>query len=234
MNPLRNAISRILNLVLEPLLCRMEDRLRPIHAGLHDRLVTRIDALERALAPPFLATLIKNEMQNLDSLPLPLLENMKDLTIVGYCADDLASVLPGCRVATVTDWLGSVAPVLMELPVGNLLFLDEYYFTRTMERMASLTFPLAESIVVATRFDYLSEIRCRSALHQIGFMEIVLVSVDSLTGDLATFAVSHASPVTCDPLFVDERRPQTGPGGPSIWLVARKVAWHGAEAWPHA
>lgn len=31
---------------------------------------------------------IKNEMQNIDRRPLTLLENMTDLTIVGYCAEE--------------------------------------------------------------------------------------------------------------------------------------------------
>lgn len=229
MNPLRSAISQILNVLLEPLLCRIEDRLRPALL----RIDARLKTLEDALIPPFLPTVIKREMQNIDSMPLPLLEHMKDLTVIGYCADDIAPLLPGCRTPPAAEWLGSSQSIQSPGPLGNLLFLDEYYGMRAMTLMAPRIFPCADSFIVATRFEYLSEDRWRSALHQIGFMEIALVAVDPLTGKLTTYAVSHASPVSCDPLFLDQRRPPTEPDGPAIWLVARKVAWHGAE-WPNA
>jgi hypothetical protein len=227
MNAIRKLVSPILNVLLEPVVCRIADRLRPSVVDLDAKLTSlhaRLDEVERRLAPPFLSTVIRNEVQNIDSLPLPLLENLPNLSIVGYCAGDLIAIIPGCRVAPVNHWLGAATPVLTEGSLGNLLFLDEYHFMRTMERMEPLVLPFAESIIVATRFDFLPEFPCRAALHQLGFMEIALVAIDVLTGGLATFAVSHAGPVTCDPLFVDPRRPTFDPGGPTIWLVARKVA----------
>jgi hypothetical protein len=58
-------------------------------------------------------------------------------------------------------------------------------------------------------------------------MEIVLVTVDDLTGDPATWAISHARPITCDPLFIDPRRPVAEPERPILWLIARRLALHG-------
>ncbi|HRF11451.1 MAG TPA: hypothetical protein PLR37_04845 [Candidatus Accumulibacter phosphatis] len=228
MKRLRKVISRVLNLLLEPLLCRIEDRLRPAFATLHSRL----EAMERAIVAPFPSTVIKNEMQNIDSLPLALLKSTPDLTVVGHFASDLESIVPGCQVLTFADWVDATEPVRVS-PRRNMVFLDEYYFMRAMARLAAPIFLFAESIIVATRFDYLPEMRCRAILHQLGFMEIMLVLVDGLTGEMATFAVSHASPVTCDPLFVDERRPTVELGGPATWLVARKAACYGGGEWPN-
>jgi hypothetical protein len=189
-------LSRVLNFLLESLLCRIDDRLRPSFQAQQARL----DALERSLVPPFLPTVIKNETQNIDSLPLALLENMSDLTVVGYCADDLKAMLPGGRVAPIDNWLHTGQAIRFEPPPGNLSFLDEYYFMRVMARLVSPAFSIAESIIVATRFDYMAETRFRSLLHQLGFMELILVANNGLTGELASFTVSHASPITCDPL----------------------------------
>lgn len=230
MNLLRKIIARFIELLAERLLRDFEQRLAPSFVALHAHL----DALDRALAPPFLATVLKNEMQNLDCLPMRLLEDLKELTVVGYYAENLKTILPTCQVASFPDWLEARATIRMEAPFCNLLFLDEYYFMRTMERLLPSAVQVANSIIVATRFAYLPEERCRTILHQLGFMEIVLVTVDSLTGDLATWAVSHARPITCDPLFIDQRRPVTEPESPIIWLIARKAAMYGNPEWPDA
>ncbi|MCK9387266.1 MAG: hypothetical protein M0Q22_02580 [Sulfuritalea sp.] len=227
MNLLRKIIARFIELLAERLLRDLEQCLRPSFLALH----ARIDELDRALVPPFLATVLKTEMQNLGSLPMPLLKGLQELTVIGYYADDLKAILPTCRVSPFSDWLGAGEAIRVESPFGNLLFLDEYYFMRTMERLLPARIQIADSIIVATRFDYLPETRCRSILHQLGFMEIVLVTVDGLTGDLATWAVSHDRPVSCDPLFIDQRRPLTEPESPIIWLVARKTALHGSPEW---
>ena len=99
---------------------------------------------------------------------------------------------------------------------------------RISESTAPTSLRIADSIIVATRFDYLSENRCRSFLHRIGFMEIVLVTVDDLTGDPATWAISHARPITCDPLFIEPRRPVAEPERPILWLIARRLPLHGS------
>ncbi|MCM2305839.1 MAG: hypothetical protein NDI91_00055 [Sulfuritalea sp.] len=234
MNLLRKIIARFIELLVERLHRDfgqdLEQRLRLYFLDLNARL----DTLERALVPPFLATVLKNEMQNLDCLPMRLLEDLKELTVVGYYAEDLKAILPTCQVASFPDWLESRETIRMEASFYNLLFLDEYYFMRTMERLLPSAVQVADTIMVATRFAYLPEERCRTILHQLGYMEIVLVTVDSLTGELATWAVSHARPITCDPLFIDQRRPVTEPESPIIWLIARKAAMYGNPEWPNA
>lgn len=237
MNLLRKIIARFIELLAERLLRDMEQQQRPAFLALHarlDQLHGRVDALDRALVPPFPATVLKNEIQNLDSLPLRLLEGMQNLTVVGYYVDELRTILPTCRTAPFAHWLDTGEPIRLESPFGNLLFLDEYYFVRTMERLIPPVLQIADSIIVATRFDYLPEERCRTILHQLGFMEIVLVTIDSLNGALATWAVSHARPITCDPLYIDRRRPLTEPEAPIIWLVAHKAAAHGNPEWSDA
>ena len=234
MNLLRKIIARFIELLAERLHRDFEQDLERLLRSYFSDLNARIDTLDRALVPPFLATVLKNEMQNLDSLPMRLLEDLTDLTVVGYYADDLKVILPTCQVAPFPDWLEAKEAIRVEAPFGNLLFLDEYYFMRTMERMLPSAVQLADSIMLATRFAYLPEDRCRAVLHQLGFMEIVLVTVDSLTGDLATWAVSHARPITCDPLYIDQRRPVTEPESPIIWLIARKAARYGNPEWRNA
>ncbi len=223
MSPLRKIISGILNTLLEPLLCRIVDRLIPIHYRLHAQLLERLETLEGNLAPPFLMTVIKNEIQNIEKLPLPLLTRVRNLTVIGYCAEEIAPILPGCRVSAITDWLNEESPIMLDSPFQHLLFLDEYYFMRAMHRMASPIFPVADSIIVATRFKHLKENYCRSTLHQLGFMEISLVALEPLTGNLLIFAVSHATPVSCEPIFVDDHRPPLDPHSQIVWLVARST-----------
>ncbi len=229
MNLLRKIIARFIELVSERVLRDMElgfeQRQRSSFRALHDRL----DTLEQGLVASFPAAVLNNEIQNIDRLPLPLLGNLPELTVVGHYAEDVTAVLPNCRIAPFSVWPGGVEVIEVAHPFGNLLFLDEYYFVRSMQRLLPTSLRIADSIIVATRFNYLSEDRCRSFLHRIGFMEIVLATVDDLTGEAATWAVSHARPLTCDPLYIDTRRPVTEPESPILWLVARRLPLHGGR-----
>lgn len=228
MNLLRKIIARLVELISERVLRDMElgfeQRQRSSFSALHARL----DMLEQALVASFPAAVLNNEIQNIDRLPLPLLESLPELTVVGHYAEDIKAVLPTCRIAPFSAWPDGTGMIEMAQPFGNLLFLDEYHFVRTMQRLLPTSLRIADSIIVATRFDYLSENRCRSFLHRIGFMEIVLVTVDDLTGDPATWAISHARPITCDPLFIQPRRPVAEPERPILWLIARRLPLHGS------
>jgi hypothetical protein len=234
MKAIRRIVSPILNFILEPIVCRVADRLRSpittLDAKLETKVVGRLDELERMLVSPFLPAVIKDEAQNIADLPLPLLKTLPEPAIIGYLADDVAALLPGSTILPATQWIsGCGINAEVALP-HNLLFLDEYYFLRSMQRLYSPLFAVRGSLIVATRFKYLPEMRCRTLLHQLGFMEILLVARDASTEQLVTFSVSHAAPVTGHPIFLDENRPPRDPLSPSVWLVAHKTAQHGTPA----
>lgn len=226
MKTIRKIVSPILNFILEPIVCRIADRLRSPMAALD----TRLDELGRILVPPFLPVVVKDEAQNIADLPLPLLKTLPELAIIGYHADDVATLLPGSTAIPAARWIsGCGINEGVALP-RNLLFLDEYHFLRSMQRLYSPLFAVSGTLIVASRFQYFPEMRCRTLLHQLGFMEILLVARNATTEELGTFSVSHAAPVTGHPIFLDENSPPREPLSPSIWLVARKTAQFGTPA----
>ncbi len=224
MSAIRKVLSPILTFLLEPLVCRIADRLNPSMATLQ----LKLEEVEKGLTSPFLPVIIKNEAQNISSLPLALLKDLPGLSVVGYYAEDIAPLLPGCTVLPAARWLsGCRCHEEMVMP-PNLLFLDEYYFHRSMQRLFSPLAAVGGCLVFPTRFEYLPEQRCRTVLHQIGFMEVALATCESQTGEIATYAVTHAGPVSGHPVHLDDSRPPAEPLSPAIWLIARKVPSFGA------
>jgi hypothetical protein len=233
MRVIRRVLSPILNVLLEPIVCRVADRLRPGTDSLESRLVSvdsmlgslcvRIEEVERTLAPPFLPTVVKNEAQNISELPLPLLKTMKNSATVGYFAQDVAARLPDCRALPEEFWRGGGCSGADYLP-HNLIFLDEFYFFSTMRNLFSPLHSLKGAIVVAMRFEYLPELRYRTLLHQLGFMEVALLKYDALTDELLTFSVTHAGFFTGDPTRVDVGAQPPNALYPSVWLLARRTA----------
>jgi len=175
--------------------------------------------------PPFLATLIKNRDANLDSLRCRS-RNMKDLT--SSILRRRPGVCPaGCRVAPVTDWLRSVAPILMNC-CRNLLFLDEYYFMRTMER-TRLSPSRSPSRLLSQPARLPSGNRSAPPCTRLASWKSPSSRsiVDRRFGNLCG---QPCKPGHLRPLFVDERRPQTTRRPIDLVSGAQSVAM--AEAWP--
>lgn len=220
---MRNYISQILNVLLEPLICRIVDRLRPILTTQAQRLTF----IEHALAPDSLPTVIKNELQNLESLPATLMNLQPDLTIFGYCADDAATRLANGHAVPVETWLWGDGPIQLPSHSGALVFLDEYCFTRIMARLDSLFPVVTKTLFIATRFQRIREENLRMQLHQLGFSEVSLTYCDTVTRDVTEYSISHPSPVACEPLWLDQERPAGKPDSPVRWLVARRTPRYG-------
>lgn len=221
MNFLRKLLAHLLDLMAVHVLNGLDKRQLPYIAALDTRLDRIEKMLERSLHP-FLAVAVKNEVQHLDQLPRSLLVDHAPLAVVGCLGADIEATLPGCRVLPVDTWLGFGALIRPEAQLGTLLFLDEYYFVRAMDHLAAPAYLVIDGIVFPARFDHVAEARCRMALHQLGFIEVALVAAEAVSGTLKTYAISHASPITCDPVFIDDARPPMMPGDPVAWVVARK------------
>jgi len=214
---LKKVLSPVLNWLLEPLVCRIDDRLRSRFAYLDTRLA-RLDA---ALFPRQLPVIIKNELRNIEFLPRDILKERARLHFVGYYAADVAALFPDAATYSAVDSTTGYRDIGAMAEDGALVFLDEYHFQRFMETHWTSLSAIAGTLLVATRFEFQLEAECRTALHSLGFIEIAQVCRGpSDEGSLYT-TVSHAEATNCTPRYLDCARPRNSDGD-AVWLVARR------------
>ncbi len=215
---LKKIISPILNFLLEPLLCRIDDRIRPSL----DAISQRLERIEPQLMP----IAIKNEMQSLAALPTVLLEKKEDVVVVGHFPEDAVIQILHARPLKIAEWQEKNYALTPPLPATTVVFLDELYFMQAMKRLATPLLEIRDSIVIATQFRYLTELQCRRYFHQLGFMEVALVHTEPTSHRLDEFSVSHTGPIGCEPVYLDTRRPPQDLSYQITWLIARRIPIH--------
>ncbi|EXI83877.1 MAG: hypothetical protein AW12_02515 [Candidatus Accumulibacter sp. BA-94] len=217
---LRKVLSPVLTWMLEPLICRVDDRLRLQILQLDARLA-RLDA---ALFPRLLPVVIKNELCNLEYLPRDILASCRRVHFVGYYANDAADQFSNATASSPLDSSAVHLAVSALGPNDAVAFLDEYHFRRFMETHWCSPSTTAGTLLIATRFELQSEDDCRHVLHSLGFMEIARTCRSHGGKPTGVTAVSHAEATTCAPRYLD-RSPQDVPDDVG-WLVVRRYPQH--------
>ncbi|WP_291995355.1 hypothetical protein [Candidatus Accumulibacter sp. ACC003] len=214
-NLLKKMLSPVLNWLLEPLVCRIDDRLRR-HL---DEKLARVDS---ALFPRLLPVVIKNELICLEFLPRDILGYCGHLHFIGYYAADVALQFPGATAFSPVDAEGAHPDIDIVDANSALVFLDEYHFQRFMETRWSSLSTVAGTLLIATRFEFLPEADCRLVLHSLGFIEVACAYRGTSGGKTEITAVSHAEATNCKPRYIklgDSPSEAHTHGG---WLVARR------------
>jgi len=221
---LRKRISRLLDLILEPLLCRIDDRQRArfgMVLGEWPLLRAQVDAIYQSTYRPILSRLAAQEVESVSSLPFThLVATAGNVGVLGFFAAEVAERISGAiilpsdelplRTAQGADWP----------PLRTLLLLDEFWLLQCLNHKALFPAAVADSIVFATRFQLMSENACRTILHEIGFIEVSRVATDLVTGELALSAASHPQPISCHPVFVGAPAESAVP---PVWLLASRT-----------
>lgn len=215
-NPPKRLLSTVLSYLLEPLVCRIDDRLRKYFGHLEARLA-RLDA---ALYPRWLPLIIKNELCNIEYLPRDLLDGFTRLHFVGYYAADVAAQYPGAAARSPLDTTAAYPEMDVVGAEDALVFLDEYHFRRCMETHWSSLGTVEGTLLVATRFEFMLEADCRAALHSLGFIEIGRACRPAGAEKTRITERSHAEATSCTPRYLEPDGAQEETPASAGWLVA--------------
>lgn len=221
----RKLISRLLDRVLEPLLCRIDDRQRARFGTVLREwplLRAQVDEIFRSTYQPILSRLAAREVESTSSLPFAHLAAAPgNIGVLGFFAAEVAARFPAAVVLPSDELPLRSAQSADWPPLRTLLLLDEFWLLQCLNHKALFAATVADSIVFATRFELLSEDACRTILHEIGFIEISRVATDILTDEITLDAVSHPQPISCHPVFVGAPAKSALP---PVWLLASRTS----------